>query len=104
MIYVIATIEVATGRRAEFLQAFGANVPNVLAEDGCLEYAPTVDLSTDISAQPPARADVVTIVERWRDLAALKAHLTAPHMLRYRQSVKEIVIGSSIRVLQPADS
>jgi quinol monooxygenase YgiN len=38
MIYVIATIEVAAGRRADFLAILRANVPNVLAEDGCIEY------------------------------------------------------------------
>lgn len=102
MIYVIATLELAVGRRAEFLAAFQANVPHVLAEEGCLEYAPTVDLQTEIAAQPPARKDVVTVVEKWRDLNALHAHLVAPHMVRYRERVKGMVLGSTLQILEPA--
>ena len=103
MIYVVATIEVADGRRKEFLAAFQKNVPNVLAEDGCLEYVPAVDIDTDISAQPAARCNAVTVVEKWRDLAALQAHLAAPHMAAYREQVKEIVLGATLRVLGPVN-
>ena len=103
MIYVIATIELVAGKRNDFLAAFQANVPHVLAEDGCLEYAPTVDLPTDIAAQGTVRENVVTVVEKWRDLPALQAHLVAPHMLQYRQTVSGMVTGAKLRVLEPAD-
>lgn len=102
MIYVIATIEIAEGKRDEFVDAFRANVPNVLAEEGCIEYEPTIDLSTDIAAQPAARDNVVTVVEKWESLDALHAHLVAPHMLTYREGVKEIVKGASIQILEAA--
>lgn len=102
MIHVIATVEVVPGQRGEFLAAFRANVPNVLAEDGCLEYGPAVDLATDIGAQIPPRDHVVTIVEKWRDLAALKAHLSAPHMMTYRAKVKDLVTGVTLQILDPA--
>ena len=49
MIHVIATVEVTPGCREEFLAIFGDNVPNVLAEDGCLEYTPAVDLPARIA-------------------------------------------------------
>lgn len=102
MICVIATIEVVDGAREEFIAAFKANVPNVLAEEGCIEYAPTVDLATDIGAQGPLREQVVTIVEKWESLQALEAHLAAPHMLEYREQVKDLVRGVSLQILQPA--
>ncbi|MEO8496793.1 MAG: putative quinol monooxygenase [Planctomycetota bacterium] len=102
MIYVIATIEITTGKRDEFVSAFLANVPNVLAEDGCIEYEPTIDLATEIKAQPAVRANFVTVVEKWETLAALNAHLIAPHMLSYREGVKDLVKGVSIQVLEPA--
>ncbi len=102
MIYVIATIEIAAGKRNEFVKAFRANVPNVLAEKGCLEYEPTIDLATEIKAQPAVRANVVTVVEKWESLDALKAHLVAPHMISYRETVKDLVKGISIHVLEPA--
>jgi len=102
MIHVIATIEIVSGRRAAFLAAFHGNVPKVLAEDGCLEYGPAVDIPTDIGAQIPLREHAVTVVEKWRDLAALKAHLIAPHMLAYREQVKDLVTKVTLQVLQPA--
>ena len=102
MIHVIATVDVVPGRRSEFLQACRANVPNVLAEDGCVEYGPAVDLATPIAAQIPFREHVVTIVEKWRDLPALQAHLSAPHMVAYRNSVKHLVTKVTLQVLDPA--
>ena len=101
MIHVIATIRTAAGRRDDFLAAFRELVPLVRAEAGCLEYGPAVDLETPISGQPPNRDDVVTVVEKWESLAALQDHLAAPHMLRYREKVKDLVAGLEIRVLQP---
>ena len=102
MIYVIAEVELAAGSRDEFLGHFQANVPNVLAEDGCLEYAPTIDLETELAAQPAARANFVTVVEKWESLDALRAHLVAPHMAVYREKVKGLVVKTTLRVLQPA--
>jgi quinol monooxygenase YgiN len=101
MIHVIATIQTAPGRRDDFLAAFGELVPDVRAEKGCLEYGPAIDLATAVSSQPE-RNDVVTVLEKWESVEALLAHLKAPHMLRYRDRVKDIVTGIDIRVLEPA--
>jgi quinol monooxygenase YgiN len=102
MIHVIATIEVAPGKRDAFLAEFRRLVPLVRAEAGCLEYGPTVDAVTDIPAQVPPRDHVVTIIEKWESLAALKAHLSAPHMADYRNRVKDLVVSVKLHVLQPA--
>lgn len=99
MLSVIAEIEVADGKRDEFLDEFRKVVPLVLAEDGCVEYGPTVDAVTDIAAQIPRRDNVVTIVEKWESVDALKAHLVAPHMTEYRGRVKDLVAGSVLRIL-----
>jgi quinol monooxygenase YgiN len=72
-----------------------------LAEDGCHQYSPTVDLASGIAAQGELRGDVVTVVEAWESLAALQAHLIAPHMLAYREQVKEIVQGVKLQILEP---
>ena len=42
-VHVLAIITAKPGRRAELLQVFQANVPNVHAEEGCIEYVATVD-------------------------------------------------------------
>lgn len=102
MIYVLATIQIAEGKRSDFVEIFRANVPNVLGEEGCLEYEPTIDLETDIAAQPDARPDVVVVVEKWESIEALEAHLVAPHMLEYRKKVKDMVAGASLQILEPA--
>ena len=102
MICVIATIELAEGRRRDFLAEFRKIVPKVLQEAGCLEYGPMVDLPTNIAAQPPARPDAVTVVEKWESIEALEAHLMAPHMLEYRKAVKPMVAGTALSILEPA--
>jgi quinol monooxygenase YgiN len=101
MIFVIATIEVKPGKREAFLAEFNRNVPNVRAERGCVEYGPTVDAKTDIKAQIPLRDNVVTIMEKWESLQALHAHLTAPHMVTYRERVKDYVVGTTLQILEP---
>lgn len=101
MIHVIATISVAPGRRADFLAEFKRVVPAVLAEDGCLAYGPAVDVASGIPVQPPLRPDTVVVIEQWRDLPALHAHLAAPHMAAYRERVKDLVKGVSLQVLSP---
>ena len=72
MIHVVATIQLAAGQRDNFLEHFHRLVPLVHAEEGCIEYGPTVDLETEISAQGPTREDVVTVMEKWESLEALQ--------------------------------
>ncbi len=102
MIHVIAAIEVKPGQREAFLTEFRRVVPLVRAESGCLAYGPTVDVATGLPAQGPPRENVVTIVEQWTDLDALRAHLGAPHMAEYRERVKDLVLRVQLQVLQPA--
>ena len=102
MIHVIANIHVKSGASAEFLTIFRQNIPNVLAEDGCLRYEPSVDVDSGIPVQVTIRPDTVTIVEAWESLAALHAHLAAPHMATYRKQVEHLVKGVDLQVLEPA--
>ena len=101
MITVIATIVCKPGCRDSFLEEFRGIVPDVLNEQGCFEYGPTIDATTDIGNQN-LDADRITIVEKWESIAALKAHLVAPHMLAYRPKVKNYVESSELRVLEAA--
>ncbi|MBL8700595.1 MAG: antibiotic biosynthesis monooxygenase [Alphaproteobacteria bacterium] len=103
MIHVIATIELRPGTRDAFLAEFAKLIAPVRAEDGCIEYAPAIDADTDIAAQLRNGPDVVVVVEKWRDLPALKAHSVAPHMQAYRPRVKDYVVATRLQILQPAD-
>ena len=102
MIHVIATITCTSGRRADFLVEFKKIVPLVLAEDGCLAYGPTIDHAVSLPVPVPTRPDTVIVIEQWRDTAALKAHLSAPHMISYRERVTDLVNVVAIQVLEPA--
>ncbi len=102
MIHVIAAIEVQPGKRDEFLAEFHKIVEPVRAEEGCIEYGPTIDVQTTFDIQPDARENVVTVVEKWESVGHLEDHLMAPHMLEFRGNVKEIVVGTTIQVLEPA--
>ncbi|EAQ76948.1 putative quinol monooxygenase [Blastopirellula marina] len=102
MIYVIATIELEPGSREQFLAAFHALVPLVHAEQGCLEYGPAIDVATGLGPQLPLRSNVVTVMEKWESIEALKTHLIAPHMDEYRTKVSDIVLGMQLQVVEPA--
>lgn len=102
MIHVIAAIEIKPGAKQQFIDEFHALVPAVLAEEGCIEYGPTVDVETGIGVQIPLRENVVTIVEKWESIDHLKAHLVAPHMDEYRGKVADIVVDTVLQVLSPA--
>jgi quinol monooxygenase YgiN len=102
MVIVLARIEVAPGRRAEFLDEFRRLMPLVRAEAGCLEYGPAVDAVTALSRQTKLGEDVVLIVEKWESLWHLEAHLAAPHMTPYRERVKDLVQSVQLHVLEPA--
>ncbi len=102
MIHVLATIEIADGQRDAFLDAFRNIVPAVRDEEGCIDYGPAIDCDTDIEKQTPKGTNVVTVVEKWESLEALKAHLAAAHMAEYRERVKDLVIGMTLHILEPA--
>src|SRR5262249_32932440 len=101
MIYVIATVQLQPGKRESFLTEFRRVVPLVRAEAGCLEYGPTVDLPSGLAVQAPPRDDIVTIVEKWESVDALRAHVAAAHMQEYRGRIRDLVIGVQLQVLQP---
>jgi quinol monooxygenase YgiN len=102
MICVLASIEVASGRRDEFLAVFRQLAPQVRAEAGCIEYAAMVDLPNSVPGQATARPDVVTVVEKWESVAALEAHLMAPHMHQFRKATEQLRRGISLAILEPA--
>ena len=102
MIHVLATIQLQTGQREAFLDAFRQVMPLVHQEQGCIEYGPGIDADSTISVQTRVGDNSVVIIEKWDSLEALAAHTTAPHMLDYRQKVKDLVISTTINILQPA--
>jgi len=101
MITVLASIRVKTGGLSDFLEIFKANVSHVRKEKGCLEYFPAVDIDAGLPGQTFDET-VVTVVEQWEGLEALRDHAGAPHMLAYREKAKDLVEGISVKVLREA--
>ncbi len=42
------------------------------------------------------------MIEKWKSVEALHEHFKAPHMASYRENVKDMVQGVSIKVLKEA--
>ena len=101
MITVIASIRVKTGRVAEFLGIFKSNVSAVRQERGCVEYYPATDVNAELPTQK-MEENVVVVIEKWEHLDALRDHLVSPHMLHYKDMVKDLVEGVSLKVLEEA--
>lgn len=102
MIHVIAIITAKPGQREKIMEAARANIPAVLAEDGCIEYGCAVDAEGLGGFQTKFGPDTFVFIEKWRDAQALKAHAAAPHMAAYAGKVKDMVASRVIHVLSPA--
>ncbi len=99
MIHVIASIKIKEEYLSSFIEIFKANVQNVLKETGCLGYEPCRDIPTGLPIQE-TDASAVTIVERWESMEDLTAHLSAPHMVDYKEKTKDMVENLSVKILE----
>ena len=102
MVHVLAVITTKPGMRSKVLELFNANVPNVYAEDGCIEYGATIDHENAGEFQTKYGDDTFIVVEKWASLDALKAHSKAPHMIAYGQKVKDLQTDRRIYVMSGA--
>jgi len=102
MIHVIAIITAKPGKREEVLRHFRANVPNVRAERGCIEYGAAVDADPALPVQTKYGPETFVVVEKWENMDALKAHAAAPHMAAYGAKTKELLASRVIHILSPA--
>jgi len=102
VVHVVAIITTKPGMRNEVLKAFHENIPNVRAEDGCIEYGPTIDATEVGSIQTKIGPDTFMVIEKWESLEHLKAHAAAPHMVEYAAKVKDLLVGRVIHVLSSA--
>ena len=102
MIHVVAIITTLPGKRAEVLTAFLANVPAVLAEDGCIEYTATVDAAGFPASKGSLGEDTFAVVEKWSSVAALQAHAASAHMAAYAAKTRPLKANRMIHVLEPA--
>lgn len=103
MIHVIALVTAKPGLRSRLLDLFRANIPNVHAEEGCIEYGAATDLADAGNIQTPVGPDTFVVVEKWASLDALKAHGSGPVMTAYGEKARDLIAGRVIHVLGPAE-
>jgi quinol monooxygenase YgiN len=102
MLHVLAIIITKPGKRDAVLEAFRANMPNVHAEEGCIEYVPVIDYSEFGPFQKEFGADTFVVIEKWASPEALNAHAAAPHMKAYAEKTGALIEKRNIHVLSPA--
>jgi quinol monooxygenase YgiN len=99
MIHIVAILTAQPGQREALLTRFKAAVPAVLAEDGCLEYAPVVDLD---SSSLKFGEDCIIVIEKWRDQAALDAHGKGAAIGSFVADTKDVLAKLDVHLLQNA--
>jgi quinol monooxygenase YgiN len=101
VIHVLAIINTKPGMRDTVLNHFRANVPAVLAEDGCIEYGAAIDAAPAPAFQSPCGPDTFVVIEKWASLQALQAHAAAPHMASYAAKTREHIASRTLHILSP---
>jgi quinol monooxygenase YgiN len=102
MIHVLAIVTAKPGLRDAVLKEFRANVPNVYAEKGCIEYGLVIDAEGAGSIQTALGRDSFAVIEKWESMEALKAHGAAPHMAAHAEKTRPMIGNRVIHVLSPA--
>lgn len=74
--------------------AMAAMVNASLAEDGCIDYAYSIDVLDPT---------VMRIIERWRDRAALAAHFQTPHMAQWIAVLTDLDISDRELFMMDSD-
>ena len=101
MIHVVAKINVGEGQRDALVALFKDVVAEVRAEQGCIEYVPTIDAAADMDGQATDGC-AVTVIEKWESIEALKAHLATPHMGAFFGQAEPMIQGIDLQVLEDA--
>lgn len=101
MIHVIATIDAKPDCKQAILTELLAIRPEVLLEDGCLEYTPLALRPNALGMEVTNHPNRLTLVEKWASEEHLKRHLETEHFLRYKAATEDLVEAVSINVFEP---
>ncbi len=89
MILVEGWVRLGSAAEIERLRAAAIKMMDAtkMAETGCLEYAYAIDL---------AEHNLLRVIERWTDEAALTAHFATPHMAEFGQAMADANIKAML--------
>lgn len=91
MIIVIARVEADPARMDELQHALDAMMRATWEESGCISYSMAVE-NKDMG--------IVSVVERWESVEALKSHFDEPHMASFNAAVKDAVRSIDARMYE----
>lgn len=94
MIIVIARVEFDPALLDEIEPALEAMMKATWEESGCLSYSMAIE---------SRREGVCSIVERWENEAALKAHFHTPHMAAFNTAIMGKVGAMDARIYDAAN-
>ena len=101
IVHVLAILTTKPSQRDAVLALFNANVPAVLAEDGCIAYEATINTQNAGPMQTEFGPDTFVVFEKWESMAALGAHAVSDHMKAYGASTKDMLADRVIHILSP---
>jgi quinol monooxygenase YgiN len=81
MIIVAVEVDVEAGAADKVKDAVAKMEAATRAEEGCITYAFSVDVSD---------ASKIRVIERWRSLDDIKAHMASPHMADFNRAMGAI--------------
>jgi quinol monooxygenase YgiN len=61
-----------------------------------------VDAADAPASQAKYGEDTFVVIEKWSTMEQLKVHATAPHMVAYAASVRDILVDRRAHILQDA--
>ena len=80
--YIVAIVHPKAGKEEAVKTEILKNIPDVRKEKGCLRY--------DLHVLKDGGGSFM-FYEIWEDKAAFEAHRIAPHMMAYREKVKDLL-------------
>jgi quinol monooxygenase YgiN len=81
MILVAVEVKVDSGAAEKVKAAIAKMETATRAEEGCITYAFSVDLSDDTT---------IRVIERWRSMDDIRGHMASPHMAEFNQAMGAI--------------
>lgn len=102
MIHVIAVITAKPGMRQAILDELQPRIPEVLEEEGCVEYIPTTDAANvDARIHSPTLfgPDTFVVFEKWKSMQALQHHSQMPFVLDYLKIVGPMIASRVVHIM-----
>ncbi len=100
MIHVIATLRTQTGQRELVFAEFQRILPDIQKKSGCVLYTLGRPISSGMPGQVQCDPDDVVIIETWRDIESLKAHIGDQQYLDWYRVLWPRIHDASMKIFE----